>query len=118
MKTEEIIKRLLIIFYRTYKISGTVRQYGICPHSLTDNSEILFSDAQDALAAVERMKDSGWIKILNEPSAEQLESWHMVQLTEEGISYAEELSKPAIFRYLRDIYNAINEGITKRFKKQ
>ena len=118
IKAEEIIERLLMIFYRTYKDSGTVRQYGICPHSLTDNSEIRFSSAQDALAAVGRMKDRGWIKILNDPDAERLEDWHMIQLTEEGISYAEELSKSAIFRYLRNICIATKEGITKRFKKQ
>jgi len=118
MKAEEIIERLLLIFYRTYKDSDTVRQYGICPHSLTDNSEIQFSNPEDALAAVGRMKNRGWLKILNDPNAEQLKSWHMVQLTEEGISYAEELSKPAIFRYLRDICIATKEGITKIFKKQ
>jgi len=118
MKAGEIIEQLLIIFYRTYEGCGTVRQYGIYPHSLTDNSGIRFSDAGDALAAVRRMKDSGWVRILNDPRAKRLESWHKVQLTEEGISYAEELSKPAIFRYLRNICIATKEGITKRFKKQ
>ena len=110
MKAEEVIRRLLIIFYRAHKSNETVRNYGIHPHSLTDNSEIPFSDAQDALAAVGRMKDKGWIMILNDTGAEQVESWHMVQLTKEGIDYAAELSKLVIFRYL--------QGICKIFKKQ
>jgi len=117
MKAGEIIKRLLIIFYRTYEESGTVRQYGIYPLSLTDNSGIQFSDAGDALAAVGRMKDRGWIRIFNDPRAKRLESWHKVQFTEEGISDAEKLSKPAFFRHLRGIYVATMEGITRRLKK-
>jgi hypothetical protein len=118
MKAEEIIEGLLIIFYRTYKSSETVREYGIQPHSLTDNSEIPFGDVKDALTAVGRMKDKGWIKILNDTGAEQIESRHMIQLTQEGIDYAAELSKLSVVRYLRDICSTIKEGIGKIFKKQ
>jgi len=118
MKAEEVIRRLLIIFYRTHKNNETVRNYGIHPHSLTDNSEIPLGDAQDALAAIGRMKDRGWIIILNDTGAEQLESWHMIQLTQEGIAYAAELSRLAISRCLRNICIATKKGIGRIFKKQ
>ena len=117
MKAEEIIERLLIFFHRIYLDSETNRQYGIYPHSLTDNSGIRFNDAEDALAAVMRMKDRGWIRILNDSHANKIESRHRIQLTEEGIRYAEYLSKPFIFRLVRDIYVATAEGITRSFKK-
>jgi len=117
MKAEEIIERLLIFFHRIYLDSETNRQYGIYQWILTDNSGIRFSDAGDALAAVTRMKDRGWIRILNDSHANKVESRHRIQLTAEGIRYAEYLLKPSVFRHLRGIYVATVEGITKRFKK-
>lgn len=117
MKAGEIIERLLIIFYRTYQDSGTNKKYGIYPKSLTDSSGIRFVDEGDALAAIGQMKERGWIRILNDSGAQQVESWHKVQLTEEGISYAEKLSKPAFINSLRGIYVATVEGIARRFKK-
>ena len=117
MKTEGIVKRLIIILYRTYRDSETNRKYGIYPLSLTNNSGIRFGNAQDALAAIEKTRDKGWIKILNDPQAKQVETWHKIQLTEDGIIHADELLRPAMFKYLRRIYVATVGSITKGLKK-
>ncbi len=117
MKAGATIEKLLIVFYQIHQESGVVRQYGIYPWNLTGESGIRFSDGGDDLAAVTRMKKRSWIQILNDPRAKRVESWHKIQLTEEGISYAEKLLKPAPLRYLRDIYVATIEGIARAFKK-
>ena len=59
------------------------------------------------------MKDKGWIKNLNDSQEQKIESWHKVQLTEKGLSYAKELSKPVFIRCLQATYDAIRKGIAK-----
>ncbi|GAI33985.1 unnamed protein product, partial [marine sediment metagenome] len=97
---------------KIYLEDGTVRQYGLHPWELTDRSGVPFDDAGDALAAVERMKARGWIKSLSTSRLGR------VQLTEKGISYAEELEKPSWRKHFKDIYVWTIEGIIRGLKKQ
>ena len=113
MKTKEIIEQLLVIYYRTYQDSEVNRKYGIQAKSLTDNAGVRFDNEEEALAAMEQMKDKGWIINLNDTPAQQIENWHKVQLTEEGLSYAEELSKPVFIRCPQATYAALRKGIAK-----
>ena len=113
MESEKIIERLLVIFYRTYQDSKSNRKHGVYAKSLTDNAGVRFDNEEEALAAMEQMKDKGWIINLNDTPAQQIENWHKVQLTEEGLSYAEELSKPVFIRCLQATYAALRKGIAK-----
>lgn len=117
MKESRKIEQLLKHFYKTYIKKEVVREYGIHPWELTGSSDIQFGNGRDQLAAVDRMKERGWIKILNFPRAKRIESFHSIQLTEEGIRQAEDLLKPTFLRQLREVYVATIEGITRGFKK-
>ena len=117
MKESEKIEHLLKVFYDRYQKEEIVRQYGLYPWDLTGNSGTDFGDAGAQLAAVDRMRARGWIRILNFPRAKRVLSGHRIQLTEEGISHAEELLKPAYQRHLRDFWVSTVEGITRGLKK-
>lgn len=117
MKESTKIEQLLKHFYKTHRKKEVVRQYGIYPWELTGSSGIQFGDGGDQLATVNRMKARGWIEILDFPRARQVESFHKIRLTEEGIRYAEELLKPICYRYIKDIYVATVEGITRGLNK-
>ena len=112
MKASKVIEQLLIVLYKISQKDGTVRQYGIYPWNLTDESGIQFDDAGDALAAVNRMKARGWIKAGYKGS---VELYHSVRLTEQGIEYAEELLKPFLIKHLREII-AIIGAFTRTMK--
>ena len=114
MKASERIEQLLKVFYQIYQRDGTVRQYGLYPWNLTDKSGIRFTDAGDALATVNRMKAREWLKTEYKG---RVKSYHRIQLTEQGIQYAEELLKPTLVRHLRGAYVATIEGITRAFRK-
>jgi hypothetical protein len=92
MKAEGVAEQLLLLYYRTYNSSPTVRQYGIYIRSLIDNSGIQFASRENALATIGQMKDKGWIEALADPSPEKLDDWNIIQLTKDGISHAELLS--------------------------
>jgi len=117
MKASETIEHLLKVFYDRYQKEEVIRQYGLYPWDLTDDSEIDLGDGGAQLATVDRMRAKGWIKILNFPRDKRVASYHKIQLTEEGISYAEELLKPAYQRHLRDFWVSTVEGITRGLKK-
>ena len=117
METEKTIKQLLVIFYRTYRDSKANRKHGMYARSLADNAGVRFDNEEDALAAIRQMKDKGWIINLNDSPEQQLESWHKVQLTEEGLSYAEELSRPVFIRCMQAISAAIRKVTAKESEK-
>ena len=117
MKESQKIERLLKHFYNTYMKKEVIRQHGIHPWELTGSSNIQFGNGGDQLVAVDRMKERGWIKILNFPRAKRIESFHSIQLTEEGVRHAEDLLKPTFLRQLREVYVATIEGITRGLKK-
>lgn len=107
------LEYLLKAFYRKRQENGVVREYGLYPLNLTDESGIHFEDAGDALAAVDRMKKLGWIKILSIHHAGRIGPSDSIQLTEEGIRHTEWLFRPRCLRYLRDAYVATVEGIIR-----
>jgi len=113
MRASKDLEHLLKVFYRKYQENGVVRQDGLWPWNLTDESGIHFEDAGDALAVVSRLKERGWIKILSTRHAGSVGLSDKIQLTEEGIRHAEWLLRPPCLRYLRDAYVATIEGITK-----
>lgn len=118
MKASEIIEHLLKVFYKRHSGDAVVREYGLYPWELTDGSGIRFGDDDgDALAAVERMRVRGWIKILSTHRTERVKPFYKIQLTEEGINRAEELLKPTYHKHLRDAYVATIEGIARGLKK-
>jgi hypothetical protein len=92
MKAQGIDEKLLLVLYQTYNNSPTVRQYGIYARSLIDNSGIEFSDRENALVTIGKMKEKGWIEILDDPSVGKLDDWNIIQITKEGISNADVLS--------------------------
>ena len=113
MRASKELEGLLKVFYRKYQENGVVRQYGLDPWNLTDESGIHFEDAGDALAAVDRMKERGWIKILPIHRAGHVGPSDRIQLTEKGIRDAEWLLRPWCLRCLRDAYVVTVEGITR-----
>lgn len=117
MNASQIIEHLLKAFYERHLSEDIIRQYGIYPWVLTDSSGIPFADGGDALAAVDRMRARGWIKIPNSPRAMRVAHYHRIQLTEEGIRHAEELLKPNLERLLKEFYITTVEGITRGLKK-
>jgi len=114
MKVTEQLEHLLKMFYTIYCEDSVVRQYGIFPWELTDKSGIHFDDAGDALAAVDRMREQGWIKVLSAHGATGIvRPFDRIQLTKEGIRHMEQVERPWLLRHLRDIYVATIEGIIR-----
>lgn len=121
MNASQTIEHLLKHFYRRFQEEEVKQQYGITPWELIGSSGIYIGDGGAQLAAVERMIDRGWVKIIKRhlPSrTKRLLSSDNIQLTEEGIKEAERLSSPLIIRYFRDIYVATIEGIARAFRRQ
>ena len=110
MKPSKVLERLLKTFYREYCDNEVVRQYGWYAWELTDVSGIDFGDAGDAWAAVNRMRERGWIRIRARTTS--------IQLTEEGIRYAELLMRPWYHRHVRDGFVAFVEGVTRGLSKR
>ena len=118
MNESRKVEYLLKYLYKRFMEDDVVRSYGITPWVLIDNSRIrsLGIDVGDGLAqvaTVDRMRERGWIKILNPTRDNKLHHTSNVQLTEEGIKEAERLLSPLVVRYLRDVFVAIVEGITR-----
>lgn len=113
MKPSKDLEHLLKVFYRMYCKNEVVRQYGLFPWELTGASGIHFGDAGDALAAVERMRERGWIKVPSTRHRGRVGPSDRIKLTEKGIGHAEWLLGPRYRRYLKDIYVATVEGITR-----
>lgn len=113
MKASKDLEHLLSVFYDKYRKESVVRQCGIFPWSLTESSGIQFGDAGDALAAVNRIRERGWIKMRFARRRHRIGPGDRIQLTEEGIRHAEELLRPWYRKSLREIYVATVEGITR-----
>lgn len=117
MNASRIIEHLLKVLYKRHMNEDIIRQYGIYPWELTDNSGIRFANGGDALATVNRMFIRGWIKIVNFPRAKRVASYHRIQLTEKGIQRVEELIRPNLKRFLKEAYVTTIEGITRGLNK-
>ena len=118
MKVRAELEHLLKVFYTIYAEDSVVRQYGIYPWNLTDRSGISFEDAGDALAAVNRMREQGWIRVLSARHAGPVGPSDRIQLTKEGIGYAEWLRRPWFLKHIRSIYAATVEGITRAITRR
>ncbi|MBI2856221.1 MAG: hypothetical protein HYX93_05175 [Chloroflexi bacterium] len=118
MKSTTRMHELLKVLYRIHCSDPVVRQYGIYPWELTDKVPHAFADAGDALAAIERMRSLGWIKVLIPSRARQVGPSDQIHITEEGIREAERLLGPWPLRYARGIFVAVIEGIVRAYKKE
>ncbi|RLC72432.1 MAG: hypothetical protein DRI26_02975 [Chloroflexi bacterium] len=94
MEPTEYPEHLLKVFFNEYNRNSVVREYGLYPNELINKSRIRFPDYGDALAAVDRMRELGWIKVLSPRPARRVCSFDGVQLTEKGIHYAQWLLRP------------------------
>ena len=117
MKVTKSLEDLLKEFYRQYTRNEVVRQYGLGPWQLTGKSRFPLGDGGAQLAAVDRMIELGWVKILPDGRARRVRSSDSIQLTKEGIREAERLMRPWYLRHLRDFYIATVEAITRGLRR-
>ncbi len=91
MKPSEYPEYLLKIFYQEHQQNSVVKEYGLFANELINKSGIA---SEDALAAINRMREQGWIKVLSPRPARRVYHFDEIQLTEEGIHHAEWLLRP------------------------
>lgn len=118
MKVSAELEHLIRVFYGIYTRDSVVRQYGIYPWNLTERSGISFEDAGDALAAVNRLREQGWIKVLSPRHSGPVGPSDRIQLTKEGISYMEWLQRPWFLKHFRSIYVTTVEGVIRAITKR
>ncbi len=123
MNASQTIEHLLKHVYTQFQRDEVIQEYGTTPWELTDISGIDVGDAGAQLAAVERMIDRRWVKIINSHSRLSRRRTGLlpsdsIQITEEGIKEAERLLSPFVLRHLRDIYVATIEGIARALGRQ
>lgn len=83
------------------------------PWELTDHSRLPLGDAGDALAWVNMMWKKGWIRPLKKTVRGRIASSTNIQLTVDGIDYAEKLMQPKYGKHIKNVYMATIEGITR-----
>jgi hypothetical protein len=117
MNAGEVLNALLIILYKRYIENEAVREFGVTPWNLTEDSDLPLEDAGDSLVICQRLIDRGWARIMSwKKRGKMLAPWDPMTITEAGIDKAEELLTSPKFKFLKDIYTATIEGIVRGLK--